>query len=124
MNYYNKYIYLDYNSSLFNINILKYSVIVDNGNTSDYVSSEFDFDFTINGNQQVTSGGVNSGEIFEFDDDFNVQYKSGLEYFRDKIIDMFNLVSDFYNTMPDKFRFCFGLVFVLLIGISIFRLLL
>ena len=120
----NQDIYVYYNSSLFNINKLKYSLIVDNGNTSDYVSSEFDFDCTINGSQQTITGGANSGEIFEFDDDFNVQYKSGLEYFRDKIIDMFNLVSNFYNTMPDKFKICFSLVFVLIIGISIFRLLL
>lgn len=121
----NQDIYIYYNSSLFNINKLKYSVIVDNGNTSTSVSPENDYDFIINGSQQTRpSGSANGGYIFEFDDEIKVQYRTGLEYFRDKIIDMFNLVSNFFNTMPDKFRICFGLVFVLLIGISIFRLLL
>lgn len=121
----NQDIYIYYNSSLFNINKLKYSVIVDNGNTSTSVSPENDYDFIINGSQLTRpSGSANGGYIFEFDDEIKVQYRTGLEYFRDKIIDMFNLVSNFFNTMPDKFRICFGLVFVLLIGISIFRLLL
>ena len=63
-------------------------------------------------------------KIFEFDEEIKVQYKSGLQYFKDKIIDMFEFVSEFYNTMPEKFRVEFSLIFVLLIGITLFRLLL
>ena len=37
---------------------------------------------------------------------------------------MFEFVSEFYNTMPEKFRVAFSLIFVLLIGIALFRLLL
>lgn len=117
-------LYVYYNSSLFNYNELNYSTIVNSGNTDSYVSTGGDYNFTINGSQQTITGGVNSGHITEFDEEIKVQYKVGLEYFKDKIIDMFEFVSEFYNTMPEKFRIAFSLIFVLLIGIALFRLLL
>lgn len=117
-------LYVYYNSSLFNYNKLNYSTNVNNGSTNSYISSGSDFNLIINGSQQTITGGVNSGHIFEFDEEIKVQYKSGLQYFKDKIIDMFEFVSEFYNTMPEKFRVAFSLIFVLLIGIALFRLLL
>lgn len=117
-------LYVYYNSSLFNFNKLSYSVIVNNGVTDNYVSNENDFDFTINGSQQTITGGINSGFIFEFDEEIKVQYNNGFQYFKDKIIDMFNFVSEFYNTMPEKFQIAFSFIFILLIGIVLFRLLL
>ena len=111
-------------SSLFNYNKLNYSINVNNGSTNSYISSGSDFNLIINGSQQTITGGVNSGHIFEFDEEIKVQYKSGLQYFKDKIIYMFEFVSEFYNTMPNKFQVAFSLIFVLLIGIALFRLLL
>lgn len=117
-------LYISYNSSLFNFNKLNYSTIVNNGNTDGYVSTGNDYNFIINGSQQTITGGSNSGHIVNFDNEIKVQYKGGLQYFKDKIIDMFEFVSEFYNTMPEKFRIAFSLIFVLLIGITLFRLLL
>ena len=117
-------LYVYYNSSLFNFNKLDFSTIVNNGSTSNYVGTNQDFNFSVNGNQNSFDVGVSSGEIFEFDEEIKVQYKGGLQYFKDKIIDMFEFVSEFYNTMPEKFRIAFSLIFVLLIGITLFRLLL
>ena len=113
-----------YNSSLFNYNKLDYSTIVSNGSTSNYFGTNQDFNFTYNDNQNSFDVGVSSGEIFEFDEEIKVQYKSGLQYFKDKIINMFDFVSEFYNTMPNKFQVAFSLIFVLLIGIALFRLML
>lgn len=120
----NQNLYVYYNSTLFNVNKLKYSVVVNNGTTNNYVSTENDFNFITNGSQNSYIGGINSGFIFEFDEEIKVQYKRGLEYFKDKIIDMFNFVNDFFNIMPEKFQVAFSLIFVLLIGIALFRLLL
>ena len=117
-------LYIFYNSSLFNINNLNTSININNGSTNNYISSDGDFNFTSNGSQQTITGGLNSGHIYIFDEEIKVQYKRGLQYFKDKIIDMFEFVSEFYNTMPEKFRVAFSLIFVLLIGIDLFRLLL
>lgn len=117
-------LYVYYNSSLFNYNKLDFSTNVNNGSTSNYVGTNQDFNFSVNGSQNSFDVGVSSGEVFDFDDDIKVYYKSGLQYFKDKIIDMFEFVSEFYNTMPNKFQVAFSLIFVLLIGIALFRLLL
>lgn len=117
-------LYVYYNSSLFNYNKLDFSTNVNSGSTSNYVGTNQDFNFSVNGSQNSFDVGVSSGEIFEFDEDIKVHYKSGLQYFKDKIIDMFEFVSEFYNTMPNKFQVAFSLIFVLLIGIALFRLLL
>lgn len=120
----NQDLYITYNSSLFNYSVS--NVVYNNGSGTFLPGVSFDsnIDFTVNGSQGNVESNPDMWIPTEFDEEIKVQYKRGLEYFKDKIIDMFEFVSEFYNTMPEKFRVAFSLIFVLLIGIALFRLLL
>lgn len=119
---------VQYNSSIFNYFMIKQNLVLsDNGN---YYDDNFDSGTTINitdkdGVQKdyTVSPGDSGFQLFS-DVDISSYYKNSLDYFKDKIITMFDLVSDLFGSFSVKVKYFFVLMFMLVVGLIIIRLLL
>lgn len=119
---------VQYNSSIFNYFLIKQNLVLsDNGN---YYDDNFDSGTTINitdkdGVQKdyTVSPGDSGFQLFS-DVDISSYYKNSLDYFKDKIITMFDLVSDLFGSFSVKVKYFFVLMFMLVVGLIIIRLLL
>ena len=122
-----KDVYLYYNSSLFDFKSTNHVYVNDDpDNNSTYFNFEnISFDFIDSDNNYV-SHLADSTHFYDsgYDDTIINKFNDLLEYFKDKITSFFELVSQFFVAMPIKFKNAFSLIFLLFVGIYLFRLLL
>ena len=119
---------VQYNSSIFDYFMIKQNLVLsDDGN---YYDDNYESGTTINitdkdGVQKdyTVSPGDSGFQLFS-DVDISSYYKNSLDYFKDKIITMFDLVSDLFDSFSVKVKYFFVLMFMLVVGLIIIRLLL
>lgn len=121
----NKDVYVYYNSSLFNFKSTFHVYFNGEDDTSFFHFEGLDINF-IDENNDYVSYPIDETVFYDsgYEDTIINKYNNLLEFFKDKIISFFELVSHFFNTMPVKFQYGFSLIFILFVAIYLFRLLL
>jgi len=120
-----KSVYILYNSSLFDI-VTTSRVVLSGENFEDH-NIVFDSSISIIDDHNVSfSNSFDDTVLYYYDFDLSVvsTYNNLFEFFKDKIVSFFQLISEFFNTMPLKFQYGFSFIFILFIAIYLYRLLL
>lgn len=124
----NPNVVLKYNSSLFTYNYINTQTFISGGVTSkkDIIQPGTSIDIVdLDGssNSSIISDTDVGYDLFT-DVDISSYYNDSLNYFKDKIIEFLDLISNMFNSFPSKIKYFYVLMFMFVCGFIIIKLIL